>query len=145
MTTLIMKKFVAMFYFSMSKNRIFPTIKFNNILVSHLSIGSLSKHKYKQKSKGMRSAVVYKYQCPKCGAQYVGSTIRNLSTRAAKHSGVSVRIRLSLSQPSQSHIRNHIIASESVWIISQWLIYEQYALWIKNPCIFFRITLLVPA
>ena len=56
----------------------------------------------------MRSAVAYIYQCPKCGAQYVGSTNRNLSTRAAEHAGVSVRTGLHLSQPCQSHIRDHV-------------------------------------
>ena len=56
----------------------------------------------------MRSAVAYIYQCPKCGAQYVGSTNRNLSTRAAEHAGVSVRTGLPLSQPCQSHIRDHV-------------------------------------
>ena len=61
----------------------------------------------------MRSAVAYKYQCPKCGAQYVGSTIRNLSTRAAEHAGVSVRTGLPLSQPCQSHIRDHVISCNS--------------------------------
>ena len=64
-------------------------------------------------NKGMRSAVAYIYQCPKCGAQYVGSTIKNLSTRAAEHAGVSVRTGLPLSQPSQSQIRDHVISCNS--------------------------------
>ena len=38
----------------------------------------------------MLSAVVYKYVCPACGAQYVGSTTRSLATRAAEHAGIIV-------------------------------------------------------
>ena len=57
----------------------FPSIKFNIILVDHDTIGSLFKHK-DTLNKGMCLAVDYIYQCPKCGAQYLGSTIRNLST-----------------------------------------------------------------
>ena len=57
---------------------------------------------------------IYIYnQCPKCGAQYVGSTIGNLSTRAAEHAGVSVRTGLPLAQPCQSHIRDHVISCNS--------------------------------
>ena len=59
-------------------------------------IGSLFRNK-DTLNKGMRSAVVYKYVCPACGVQYVGST-----TRAAKHAGISVRTGVHLSQPSQS-------------------------------------------
>ena len=76
-----------------------PSIKFNIILVNHHTIGSLFKHK-DTLNKGMRSAVAYIYQCPKCGAQYVGSTNRNLSTRAAEHAGVSVRTGLPLFIPA---------------------------------------------
>ena len=88
----------------------FPSIKFNIILVNHRTIGSIFKHK-DTLNKGMHSAVAYLY--PKCGAQYVGSTIRNLSTRAAEHAGVSVRTGLPLSQLSQSHIRDHVIPCNS--------------------------------
>ena len=58
----------------------------------------------------MRSAVVYKFSCPECGAQYVGSTTRNLATRTAEHAGVSVRTGRPLSQPPQSHIRDHLLS-----------------------------------
>ena len=57
----------------------------------------------------MRSAVVYKYVCPECGAQYVGSITRSLATRAAEHSGISVRTGVPISQPFQSHIRDHLL------------------------------------
>ena len=38
----------------------------------------------------MRSAVVYKFSCPECGAQYVGSTTRSLAARTAEHAGVNL-------------------------------------------------------
>ena len=47
------------------------------ILVNRFTIGSLFKHK-DTLNKGMRSSVVYKYSCPKCGDQYVVSTVRSL-------------------------------------------------------------------
>ena len=58
----------------------------------------------------MRSAVVYKFSCPECGAQYVGSTTRRLATRTAEHAGISVRTGRPLSQPPQSHIRDHLLS-----------------------------------
>ena len=70
-------------------------------------IGSLFRNK-DSLNKGMRSVVVYKYVCPACGAQYVGSTTRSLATRAAEHAVITVRTGVPLSQPSQSHIRDHL-------------------------------------
>ena len=85
----------------------FPDYSSNIILVNRFTIGSLFRHK-DTLNKGMLSAVVYKYVCPACGAQYVGSTTRSLATRAAEHAGISVRTGVPLSQPSQSHIRDHL-------------------------------------
>ena len=86
----------------------FPDNSRNIILVNRFTIVSLFRNK-DTLNKCMRSAVVYKYVRPPCGAQYVGSTIRSLATRAAEHAGISVRSGVSLSQPSQSHIRDHIL------------------------------------
>ena len=58
----------------------------------------------------MRSAVVYKFSCPECGALYVGSTTRSLATRTAEHAGVSVRTGRPLTQPPESHIRDHLLS-----------------------------------
>ena len=67
--------------------------------------------KYKDTlDKGMASAVVYNYCCPKCGAHYVGSICRRLDTRAAEHAGVSVRTGLPLSNPLPSYIRDHSLS-----------------------------------
>ena len=86
----------------------FPNYSSNIILVNWFTIGSLFRNK-DILNKGMLSAVVYKYVCPACGAQYVGSTTRSLATRAAEHAGISVRTGVPLSQPSQSHIRDHLL------------------------------------
>ena len=87
-------------------NKYSENIKFKIVLVKKQTIGGLFQYK-DTLDKGMASAVVYKYCCPKCGAHYVGSTCRRLDTRAAEHAGVSVRTGLPLSNPSPSHIREH--------------------------------------
>ena len=69
----------------------FPDYSSNIILVNRFTIGSPA------------------YVCPACGAQYVGSTTRSLATRAAEHAGISVRTGVPLSQPPQSHIRDHLL------------------------------------
>ena len=68
----------------------FPDYSSNIILVNRFTIGSFFRNKHTLNN-GVRSAVVYKYVCPECGAQYVGSTTRSLATRAAEHAGISVR------------------------------------------------------
>ena len=88
------------------RNKYFENNKFKIVLVNKQTIGGLFQYK-DTLDKGMASAVVYKYCCPKCGAHYVGSTCRRLDTRAAEHAGVSVRTGLPLSNPSPSHIREH--------------------------------------
>ena len=65
-------------------NKYFENIKFKIVLVNKQTIGGLFQYK-DTLDKGMASAVVYKYCCPKCGAHYVGSTCRRLDTRAAEH------------------------------------------------------------
>ena len=81
-------------------NKYSENIKLKIVLINKQTIGGLSQYK-DTLDKGMASAVVYKYCCPKCGAHYVGSTCRRLDTRAAEHAG------LPLSNPSPSHIREH--------------------------------------
>ena len=87
-------------------NKYFENIKFKVVPVNKQTIGGLFQYK-DTLDKGMASAEVYKYCCPKCGAHYVGSTCRRLDTRAAEHAGVSVRKGLPLSNPLPSHIREH--------------------------------------
>ena len=66
----------------LSLRQYFSDYSSNIILVNRFTIGSLFKDTL---NKGMRSAVVYKYVCSACGAQYVGSTTRSQATRAAEH------------------------------------------------------------
>ena len=80
--------------------------QFHVILTNSFTLGHLFRYK-DTLQKGMLSAVVYKFSCPKCGSEYVGSTIRNLATRAAEHAGVSVRTGVPLSVPPFSYIREH--------------------------------------
>ena len=54
-----------------------------------------------------RSSVVYKYGCPLCGDQYVGSTSRTLFVRASEHGGRSHRTGALLTCPPHSAIRDH--------------------------------------
>ena len=90
-------------------NQYFSQFSHNAILVNKFSIGSLFRHK-DTLNKGMRSEVVYKFSCPECGAQYVGSTTQSMATRTAEHAGVSVRTGRPLSQLPQSHIRDHLLS-----------------------------------
>ena len=90
-------------------DKYFNNVKFNIILVNKHTVGGLFRYK-DTLDKGMSSAVVYKFCCPKCRAHYIGSTCRRLSTRAAEHAGVSVRTGVPLSSPSPSHIREHMHA-----------------------------------
>ena len=56
----------------------------------------------------MRSSIVYEWCCPRdCGSGYVGSTSRNLLSRAIEHAGVSCRTRRPLASPPFSNIREH--------------------------------------
>ena len=88
-------------------NKYFENIKFKIVLVNKQIIGGLFQFK-DTLDKGMASAVVYKYCCPKCGAHYVGSTCRRLDTRAAEHARVSVRF---------PYPNLHLLISESIPIL----------------------------
>ena len=54
-----------------------------------------------------RSSVIYKYGCPLCGDQYVGSTSRSLFVRVSEHGGRSHRTGALLTCPPHSAIRDH--------------------------------------
>ena len=57
----------------------------------------------------LRSCVIYKYCCPQCGSEYVGSTARTLGCRISEHKGVTYHNYTGdrLSQPSHSAVRAH--------------------------------------
>ena len=56
-------------------SRIFPSIKFICILTNKNTIGSFFNYKDRLR-KCLRASVVYKFVCPRCGSQYVGSSSR---------------------------------------------------------------------
>ena len=56
----------------------------------------------------MTSGAIYIYNCGGCSSQYVGKTIRHLSTRMSEHKGVSVRTGKALAVPPHSEIRAHV-------------------------------------
>ena len=68
----------------------FPSITFKIVLANNLKIGSLF-HFKDRLPLASRSSVVYQFECPLCGDQYVGSTSRMLSIRCSKHAGKSHR------------------------------------------------------
>ena len=58
--------------------------------------------------KGMRSSLIYKYNCVRCTSEYIiGSTTRILTTRVAEHAGRSHRTDRILANPPHSSIRDH--------------------------------------
>ena len=56
---------------------------------------------------GMCSMIVYKFVCPKCSMEYIGSTTKLLLTRFFEHKGISQRTLTPLGKPPQSSIREH--------------------------------------
>ena len=84
----------------------FPHIDFKFIFVNNFTIHGLLNHKEKLPD-GMRSGIVYLYQCGVCNAIYVGKTLKCLRSRAAEHRGFSSRTGDPLARPPQSAIREH--------------------------------------
>ena len=59
----------------------------------------------------LQSSVVYKYNCSRCSATYIGQTKRQLRVRIAEHQGKSFRTGHPISKPPFSAIRNCCEAS----------------------------------
>ena len=84
----------------------FPTLNIKLIFTNKFTISSF--FRFKDSLPPMsRSSVVYKYGCPLCGDQYVGSTSRTLFVRASEHGGRSHRTGALLTCPPHSAIRDH--------------------------------------
>ena len=85
----------------------FSDFKFNIVLINNNTIGKNFPYKDRLPLR-MRSSIVYEWCCPRdCGSGYVGSTSRNLLSRASEHAGVSFRTRRPLASPPFSNIREH--------------------------------------
>ena len=87
--------------------RYIPNKCFIFVLSNKLTIGSIFSFK-DVLPKELQSSLVYKYSCLRCTATYVGCTRRTLSSRAAEHSGRSIRANRLLSSPPHSKIRQHV-------------------------------------
>ena len=112
-------------------SQFYSHLKPTGVLVNSYSIGSFFQYK-DQLPKSLRSCVIYKYSCPQenCGSEYIGSTIRNLGTRANEHRGISVRTGRPLSKPSQSSIREHCVGCSGDVSLSDFTIVGQ----LNNCC-----------
>ena len=84
----------------------FPSITFKIVLANNLKIGSFFRFKDRLPL-ASRSSVVYQFECPLCGDQYVISTSRMLSIRCSEHAGRSHRTGRRLQNEPQSNIRSH--------------------------------------
>ena len=87
-------------------HKYFSNISFQLILCNPYKLRNFFSYKDKI-SKGMRSALVYKYCCARCASEYVGSTSRALATRVAEHAGRSFRTNRILTNPPNSNIYEH--------------------------------------
>ena len=87
-------------------NPSYPHIDFKFIFVNNFTIHGLLSHKERLPD-GLRSGIVYLYECGVCNAIYVGKTLKCLRSRAAEHRGFSSRTGDRLVRPPQSSIRDH--------------------------------------
>ena len=76
-----------------------------------------------EKSKGLRSNVVYKFLCGNCNVTYYGKTIRHLKVKASEHMGVSALTgKISNSQQSTAEIICLFVPIKLVLMIFQSLL-----------------------
>ena len=86
--------------------KFFPSISFRIILVNNNKI--VRSFRYKDSLPvASRSSVIYQFTCPRCGAQYVGSTRPMLSVRCWEHSARSHRTGRRLAVEPHSAVRQH--------------------------------------
>ena len=76
------------------------------VFFNNRKIGSFINHK-ECLAKSMCSMIVYKFVCPKCSMEYVGSSTKLLYTRYFEHKGISQRTLFPLGKPQHSSIRTH--------------------------------------
>ena len=84
----------------------FKNITIRMVFFNNRKIGSLINHKESFADK-MCSMIVYKFACPECNMEYVGSSTKLLYTRFFEHKGISQRTLVPLGKPQHSSIRDH--------------------------------------
>lgn len=89
-----------------SLSKFYPQINFRFIPINNYKISSLFRYK-DQLPTTLRSSIVYKYTCPSCKAEYIGSSLRAFKTRVDEHLGQSSRTGLPLHTPPHSAAREH--------------------------------------
>ena len=87
-------------------SKYFGNLTFNIILTNKYTIGSFFNYK-DVLPKCLQSSIVYKFCCPVCRGQYIGSSVRTFKVRCSEHIGVSHRTGLQLKTLAQSNIRAH--------------------------------------
>ena len=86
----------------------FPQVKLNIIFINTFKVKNLFKVKDVLQDR-TRSSVIYKFNCCRCDASYIGKTSRHLFTRISEHLGRSFRTNNILLNPPNSAIRDHSI------------------------------------
>ena len=87
-------------------NKYFPQIRPSLVFFNNNKLKSYVNHKEKLPYY-YSSMVVYKFICPSCQQEYIGSTKKSLFFRFHDHKGTSSRTNRSLSSPLNSSIRDH--------------------------------------
>ena len=84
----------------------FPAIDFRFVFTNNFTIGSFFKIKDKIPD-SVCSNIVYEFECPSCGARYLGCSSRAFRCRVLEHIGKSFRTGEFLNRMPFSSIRNH--------------------------------------
>ena len=84
----------------------FPAIDFKFIFTNNYTIGSLFRIKDRIPD-SVRSNIIYQFDCPSCGARYLGCSTRAYKCRILEHIGKSFRTGNFLNRMPFSSIRNH--------------------------------------
>jgi hypothetical protein len=85
---------------------LFNHVDFHIILSNKFTIGSLF-HIKENVPSDLRSCLIYNYQCSRCNARYIGSTIRSFKARRLEHMGRSINTGRPIARPEFSQIRQH--------------------------------------
>ena len=115
-----------------SLSKFYPQINFRFIPINNYKINSLFRYK-DQLPTTLRSSIVYKYTCPCCKAEYIGSSLRAFKTRVDEHLGQSSRTGLPLHTPPHSAAREHSEVCTSPLNSSHFQIIESLHIKFNHP------------